>query len=79
MRECTLPDYINKLTLKLRPGLVFGPNDSNTAVLDRGRSPGEWILKYDGRVRWGRGDEIQQDIDHFETFGKLPNRTVGGF
>lgn len=78
-RECTLPDYINKLTLKLRPGMVFGLNDSKTAVLVRGRSPGEWMLKHGGRVRWGNSTEIQQDIDHFETFGKLPDRTIGGF
>jgi len=74
-----MQDYINKLTLRLQPGLVFGPNNSETACLDRGRSPGEWMLKHAGRVRWGNSTEIQQDIDHFETFGLLPDRTVGGF
>ena len=31
------------------------------------------------RVRWGNSTEIQQDIDHFETFGRLPERRTGGF
>lgn len=74
-----MKDYINKLTLRLQPGLVFGPNNSETACLDRGRSPGEWMLKHKDRVRWGNTTEIQQDIDHFETFGKLQERSIGGF
>lgn len=74
-----MQDYINKLTLRLQPGLVFGPNNSETACLYRGRSPGEWMLKHDDRVRWGTAAEIEQDIDHFETFGKLPERQTGGF
>jgi hypothetical protein len=73
-----LPDYINRLTLRLQPGLVVGPNEE-IATLDRGRTLGEWMLKYDGRVRWGLAVEIEKDIDHFETFGKLPERTIGGF
>lgn len=71
-------DYINKLTHRLQPGLVFGPNNE-TACLDRGRSPGEWMLKHNEQVRWGNTEEIKQDIDHFETFGKLPERKVGWF
>jgi hypothetical protein len=74
-----MQDYINKSTLRLQPGLVFGPNNSETARLERGRSPGGWMLKYNGRVRWGNSTEIRQDIDHFETFGRLPERTVGWF
>lgn len=77
--ERAVEDYINKLTLRLQPGLVFGPNNSETACLDRGWSPGEWMLKYKDRVRWGNATEIQQDIDHFEMFGKLPERSIGGF
>jgi len=74
-----MQDYINKLTLRLQPGSVFGPNNGETAYLDRGRSPGEWVLKHGGRVRWGTAVEIKQDIDHFETFGKLPERRTGRF
>jgi hypothetical protein len=74
-----MQDYINKLTLRLQPGFVFGLNNSKVACLDRGRSPGEWMLKHGGRVRWGNLIEIKQDIDHFETVGRLPERRTGGF
>lgn len=73
-----LQDYINKHTLRLQPGMVKGPKGQE-ALLDHGRSMGEWMLKYKGRVRWGDKDEIMNDIDFFETYGKLPDRKVGGF
>lgn len=39
--ERIMPDYINKLTLRLQPGLVFGPNISETALLDCGGCYGD--------------------------------------
>ncbi len=72
-----MEDYINALTLKLQPGTVAGPNGEQ-AILTRG-SPGEWKLSCGGRVRWGKRSEIEDDIDHFQTHGKLPERVVGGF
>lgn len=73
-----MEDYINKLTLKLQPGTVIGPNDEES-LLTRGNHPGEWKLTHSGRVRWGKRTEIEQDIKHFETHGKLPERQIGGF
>ena len=72
-----MEDYINAITLKLQPGTVTGPNGEE-ALLTRG-GLGEWKLSHGGRVRWGRQLEIKEDIDHFETHGKLPERSIGGF
>ena len=61
----------------LRPGLVFGPNSSAVATLQKAETRGEWMLKAHGRVRWGTSSQIREDIEHFETYGRLPERKVG--
>jgi len=63
---------------EVKPGDVMGPQGQR-AVLSRGRTPGEWMLSFDGRVRWGLRHEILEDIAFFQAHGKLPDRRTGGF
>lgn len=63
--------------MNLQPGTVSGPT-GQVATLRRGQR-GEWTLAHNGRVRWGRQQEIVEDIVFFQLNGKLPDRHVGWF
>jgi len=60
------------------PEKIEGPN-GEVATCKPAKSRGDWMLKFNGRVRWGNKSQTAEDIEFFKTHGKLPPRKVGGF
>lgn len=60
------------------PEKIEGPN-GEVAICKPAKSHGDWMLKFNGRVRWGNKNQMAEDIEFFKTHGKLPPRKVGGF
>lgn len=53
--------------------IVTGPNGEQAYY--RQKSQHTWVLVAEGspnRARWGNWREIEQDVEHFKTYGTLP-------